>query len=257
MCVLNPPTPSTPGRRRQRDRVGRVERPQAGEVEDRAEVDVERVVDLAGVDLAAARERPDRRAHQGAVVRRRARADRDGRGRDVLGERRPRAAADDAAAALVDAGDAVELRPVPVRVRERVDRARVVEERVRVPGLGAEAELVADVLVAVAGVVDLQLVEDVVAEAVEVRAARRLLERDVVREDRDRVRLVRAHERVDVGVVGDRILRDQRRLSVAGSRAVAGAGPDERRCHGGECGGRDCCGCQDRSLHLPTPSHVS
>ena len=217
----------------QRERVRRVERPQAGEVEDRAEVDEERVVDLAGIDLPAARQAPDGGAHQRAVVRSRAGADADRRRRQVLRQHRhPRLTADDAAATPgLDARDAVELRPVPVGVRERVDRAGVVEERVRVPRLGAEAELVADVLVAVAGVVDLDLVEDVVAEAVEVRTAGGLLERDVVRENRDRIRPVRAHERVDVGVVGDRILGDQRRLSVARSGAGIGAGTDERRCH--------------------------
>jgi hypothetical protein len=51
-------------------------------------------------------------------------------------------------------------------------------------------------------------------------ATRRVLERDVVRDDRDRVRLVRAHERVDIGVVRRGVVRDQRRLTVArrGSR---------------------------------------
>ena len=82
--------------------------------------------------------------------------------------------------------------PVPVRIRQRVDRAGVVEERVRVPRLRREAELVDDVLFAVGRVVDVDRVTDVLAERVEVRAAGRLFERDVVGDDRDRVRLVRA-----------------------------------------------------------------
>jgi hypothetical protein len=74
-------------------------------------------------------------------------------------------------AALVDAHDPVGLRTVPVGVVERVDRAGVVEERVLVPRLALEPEPVGDVFDAVVGVIDLQLVTDVVAEACEVRAA--------------------------------------------------------------------------------------
>ena len=80
--------------------------------------------------------------------------------------------------------------------------------------LGAEAELVGDVRLAVAGVVDVDLVQDVVAELVEVRAAGRLLQRDVVGDQRDRARVIRADERVHVGTVGDRVLGDLRRLAM-------------------------------------------
>ena len=56
-----------------------------------------------------------------------------------------------------------------------------------------------------------------------------ILARDHVGEDRDGVRLVRAAERVQVGEVRRRILRDQRRLTVAGRLAAARA---ERECRG-------------------------
>jgi hypothetical protein len=52
------------------------------------------------------------------------------------------------------------------------------------------------------------LVEHVVAELVEVRAAVGLLERDEVGDQGHVVRPVGADERVDVGAVGDRVLAD-------------------------------------------------
>jgi len=75
-------------------------------------------------------------------------------------------------------------------------------------------ERVGDVVLAVAAVVDVDLVEDVVAERVEVGAARRALQRDVVGDQRDRVGPVGADERVDVGAIGDRVLRDLRCFAV-------------------------------------------
>jgi hypothetical protein len=118
------------------------------------------------------------------------------------------------ALAARDPGDRVELLAVPVRAADRVDRPGVVEERVRVADLRLERELVGDVGVAVAVVVDVDLVEHVVAELEEVRAPERRLERQVVGDHRDGRRVVRADERVRVGVVGDRVLADRRRLAV-------------------------------------------
>jgi len=57
-------------------------------------------------------------------------------------------------------------------------------------------------------------VEDVVAEVEEVRASGGFLQRDVVRDHRDGVGLIRADERVGVGVVGDRVGGDRRGLAV-------------------------------------------
>ena len=63
--VLNPPTPSTPGCGRQRDGVEGVERSEPGQIEDRAEVDEEGVVALAGEELGAVAERLDRARPRG------------------------------------------------------------------------------------------------------------------------------------------------------------------------------------------------
>ena len=211
---------------RQRKQMERVERAQPGEVEDRAEVDVERIVALAGEDLDASAEALDRRRRECVVGRRRARPDVVGRRRQVVTEhdRLVLAAVLDLAVLLkVDERDVVRLRPVPARIVQRRDRPGVVEERVRVPRRGREAELVADVGAAVTVVVDLDLVQDAVVEAVEVRPAGRSFERDVVRDHRDGVRVVRTDERVQVGVVRPRVLADQRRLCVARCERAARA----------------------------------
>ena len=78
-----------------------------------------------------------------------------------------------AARRAVVARHRVDLADVKFGIVERRDRAGVVEERVRVLDLGPEPELVDDVVDGVAVVVDVDLVEDVVAELVEVRAAGR------------------------------------------------------------------------------------
>jgi hypothetical protein len=51
-------------------------------------------------------------------------------------------------------------------------------------------------------------------ELEEVRAAERRLQRQVVGDDGDRAGIVRRDERVDVGVVGHRILADRRCLAM-------------------------------------------
>src|SRR2546430_16241543 len=70
----------------------------------------------------------------------------------------------------------VGLAAVPVRAVQRLDRARVVQEGFQVADRGAEAELERDVRAAVSVIVDVDFVEHVVAELVEVRAARRRLQ---------------------------------------------------------------------------------
>ena len=235
--------PSRAGR--ERDQMERIERPQPGQIEDRAEVDEERIVTLPGEDLDAARQACDRGPREVVVVRSRAGPDVVGRGRDVRSEHlalplrlavRPE----------VDERDAVGLRPVPARIGERADRTGVVEERVRVPRRGVEPELVGDVWLAVPAVVDLELVEDGVVEAVEVRPAGRTFERDVVRNHRDRVRVVRADERVQVGVVRPRVLADQRRLCVARGESVARAVEAQQDQEQHERAESKCCCDQDR-----------
>ena len=216
----------------------RVERPKPAQVEDRPEVDEERVVPRAGEDLPAAAEVGDT---LDVVVRRvRPRPDVRRRDRQVRAEHR-------SSRTLVTARDRVRLLDVQVRVGGRGDLAGVVEERVRVRDVRLEPELVRDVVTRVPVVVDVDLVEDSRVEAVVVRPARRILERDVVRDDRDGVRLVRAHERVDVRVVGGRIVRDQRCLAVAGRRRARRADrADERR-------GRDCAATSPASASSSTP----
>ena len=185
-----------------------VERPQAGQVEDRAEIDVERVVALARVDLDAAGQVCDRRLHERAVVRRRAGADVDRRGRQVRAEHRLLAVGDPGDLVRAAAGSSPDPRGCrSVRCCRGTCR--------RVPRLRLELELVGHVLLAVAVVVHLQLVEHVVGELVEVRAAGRLLEWDVVGDDRHRVGPVGTHERVHVRVVRGRVLTDDGRLAMA------------------------------------------
>src|ERR671936_63956 len=105
---------------RERDQVERVEWTQPRQVEDRAEVDEERVVTLPGEDLDPAREVRDRFRRQTVVVRSRARPDVVRRSRDARSED---LALPDLLAPLVevDERDAVGLWPVPVRVAERRD----------------------------------------------------------------------------------------------------------------------------------------
>ena len=183
-----------------------LERAQVGEVEDRAEVHVEALGPLAGEHLDAAGDRAHRLVGQVGVVR--------GRQRPDVARRAGQVLAQHLALAVLDAGHVVELAAVPVRAVERQDRAGVVEERVRVPQLGLEVERVGDVVLAVAAVVNVDLVQHVVAERVEVRPARRALQGDVVGDQRDRVGLVGADEGVHVGAVGNRVLRDLRCLAV-------------------------------------------
>ena len=111
-----------------------------------------------------------------------------------------------------------------VVVEERRDAGEVVRR-----GPGLELEPVVDVGLAVAVVVDLDLVADGRVEREEVRTAGRLLERDVVGDDRQLRRVTRVEERVQVGVVGRRIVGDERRFAVARCHHPAeGCGRDDQ-----------------------------
>ncbi len=90
--------------------------------------------------------------------------------------------------------------------------------------LGGEAELVGDIGDCVTVVVDVDLVQHVVAEAEVVGATAGLLEAEPVGDQRHRVGCVGCDEGVDVGVVGRGIIGDEGRLPVAG-----GIDGDERR----------------------------
>ena len=185
-----------------------MERAQLAKVEDRAQVDVEAIGALPREERVRP-DRVDRLLGERGVVGDRVGADVARRAREPLG--------DDPGAPPVDAGDPIELLAVPGRVGEVLDLARVVQEdvvRSLIGEQGVELELVGDVSVAVTVVVDEDLVHDVVAELVEVWPARRLLERNVVRDDRDGVGVVGADERVEVRAVSDRVLGDFRGFSV-------------------------------------------
>ena len=200
------------GRRSLEKEVG-LERPEVAEVEDRAEVDVEAVRALTREDEAARAERVDRLCGKRPVLRDRVLADVARRARQVLRQQ--------VRAVLVDAGHRIELLAVPRLVAQVLDLPGVVEEQVVGAGVGqtrGELELVGDVRLGIVVVVNVDLVEHVVAELVEVRAARRLLERYVVGDDRDRAGVVRAHERIQVRAVCDGILRDFGSFAVGGHR---------------------------------------
>ena len=127
----------------------------------------------------------------------------------------------------IHARDAVELPHVQIRIVEAGDDARVVEERLEIARFRPEAELERDVLDRVAVVVDHDLVEHVVVELEEVRSAVRGFERNEVRDERHAIRVAGADERVDVRVVRERILADERRFAMA--RRVGRGEPAARR----------------------------
>src|SRR5688500_2450687 len=143
----------------------------------------------------------------------------------------------------VDPRHGVELADVPVRVVERCDRTRVVEERVQVSGFGAEPELEGNVLDRVAVVVHHDLVEHVVVELPAVRTAGWQLQRNEVADEGDLVRVRRADERIDVRVVGKRILTDERRFTMARRGSVRGQ--RRRQTDGSE----DCGECESAVRH--------
>ena len=194
-------------------------------VERDGEVDEERVVGRAHEGLAAVRDRLDGAGRDLAVVGDRLRPDVVGRDRQVV--RDPQGALQLAPAVVGLAVEVVRLDEVEVRIVDRVDRRRRVEERVRVAEPLAELPPVRDVLAAVAGVVDLDVVARLRIELAEVRAARRVLERDPVRDDRQVVRRVGRRERVEVRVVRRRVGEDRRGLAV--TRAAAARSPPATR----------------------------
>ena len=163
-------------------------------------------------------DRRDREIRLVRRVRRRALPDVDRRRRRVAHER--------VLPVAVDAPQREELLHVLVGVVRGADRTGVVEERVRVLHDGAEPQRVRDVVLDVTVVVDVDLVADVVSELGEVRAAVRLLEPDVARDDVELRRVVRVAERLKVRVVRHRVRTDERRLPVTG-RACGPRAPNK------------------------------
>src|SRR5215831_17061705 len=102
-----------------------------------------------------------------------------------------------------------------------------------------------DVRLGVPIVVDLDVVGRVRREWIEVRPAVRFLKRAEVRDEVDVARAVLADERVYVGVVDERVGRDERSLAVAGRTCAAGAEDHGPGGHGeperGECSAPTAC----------------
>ena len=197
-----------------------LKRPQVGEVEDRAQIGEEAVVALTGEHRDAALDRVDRLRHQRGIVRRRARPDvarrRSQVATDHLGNRLrvgPAGPVGDLLLALQQR-DRIGLTAVERGIPDRRDRAGVVQERLAVDDVVGEVELIGDVRHAGAVVADVDEVADVGPELIEVGSGRGRLERNVIRDDRHRVRAIGTDERVRVGVVGDRILADLRRFAM-------------------------------------------
>src|SRR5207248_213202 len=115
-----------------------------------------------------------------------------------------------------DLGHGVELATVPGGTVELGNGVAVVQECFSIPKFSFEGEAVDDVADSIAVVVDVDLIQDVVAKLVEVRTGGGTLQRNVVRDHRDGVGRVRAHEGVGVGAVRDRVLGDLRSLSMRG-----------------------------------------
>ena len=184
-----------------------LERTQGAQVEDGAQVDVEPFGSLAGEHRAVTGQRVHGLRGEVLVVRSAARADVDRRDGQPGGEQLRRVPAGDPRHRVV-------LRAVPGVVGDRGDRPGVVEERVLVADRGLEPELVGDVGPGAGPVGDVDLVEDVVAELVEVGATVGLLQGDEVRYEGDLVGVVGTDKRVDVGVVGYGVFGDLGCLAV-------------------------------------------
>ena len=137
----------------------------------------------------------------------------------------PRVGYQGGAAGVRNLGEGVALLKVQVgilrggiaRGQWRTDRDGVVEERATVDHGIFELELVDEVGLRVSVYVDVDLIEGAVRETVMGRPVARLLHRDVVGDEGHLVGVGGTDEGIDVGVVGGRILRNERRVVVAGA----------------------------------------
>ena len=206
-------------RARKRNEVRRVERAQAEQIEHRSEIDEKWIVALPREHLGAVRECVDAGVAERLVVRRRAQPD--------VHRRRCQVDAEDVATPAIDPRDRVGLAHVEVRIVERRDRTGVVQECRLVLNARLEPELVHDVVLRIAVVVDVDAIEHVVAELVEVRSAAGRFEGNPVRDQRHRVRGIRAHEGIRVRVVRQRVRRDERRFTVTRRKAQVDRAADQ------------------------------
>ena len=202
-------------------------------VEGRPEVDEERIVALADEQLGAVTERADRSVHEVVVVRERLRPDVGRSDGQPAGDRLRLHAVVPVAVAMRLAHDRVTLDDVQLRVAEPAGARERVQERLLVADLRLEAEPVADVGLAVARVVDVDVVAGAWVERVEVRPVRRHLAWNPVRGDGQRAGCVLGGPRVGVRVVGRRVERDARCLAVARrQRERNHEGARSQRCKG-------------------------
>ena len=193
----------------------------ADQVEDPADVDRERVLTRADVDLRAVAEHRDRLLAHGVVaVGERVLADVVGR-RDALADL-------DARSVALLAPERPGLPNAQVRIGDRADRADVVEERPRIGGRGVRPQRPGAIGLAVAVPVDVEAVARRVVEVVVVRPLGRRFQRNDVRDHRHRPGPVRAREQVVVGQVCGRVVGDQRSLAVARCHCLARPAGRER-----------------------------
>src|SRR5215469_2677328 len=176
-----------------------LERSQGCQVEDRAQVNVEPLGSLPGEYLDATGKTMNSLLRQILVVG-------CGAYTNVAGWRGQATPQDSRVAARINQGYRIELFPIPIRTTNRRDRAGVVEEGIGIADLCLEAELVRDIGKRIPIIVDFDLIQDIVAELKEVGATRWLLQRNIVADQGDCVRLVRANECVNISAIGHRVL---------------------------------------------------
>src|SRR5437899_693855 len=111
-------------------------------------------------------------------------------------------------AVLINPGHRIELSLIPIRIIQEGDRSGIVQEGVRIAHVRLETELVGDVLDRISVIVDFDLIEDIIAELIEVWPAIRSLQGNVVGDQGDGVWLVRADKRVDISIISYRVLRN-------------------------------------------------
>ncbi len=122
-------------------------------------------------------------------------------------------------------GDRVGLLDVEICIVKRADYGvsttlsrcpKVNEKRVRVGYRRFEFEIKSDVCLSVSGVVDIDRIQGIRIEVEEGWPAGRFFKGNVVGNDRRRIRTIRADKRIDIRVVRQRVLTDQRSLTVTG-----------------------------------------
>src|SRR5262245_13081668 len=204
-------------------------------IEYGAQVDEERIISLTGENLDAARKIINRfRRQVRFVVRCGPRSDvvrRSDKTRTENGCRKWPRVKWRAGAASVAHGYGIGLLYVEIGITKRSDDriptrgtvgthssiTKVREERIGVRDRCLKFELEVDVGYSIAGVVDIDVVQDVWIEVEKSRTTRGSFHRNVVGYDRNRIGAIGTHERVQIGIVCERIIADQWRFPMARS----------------------------------------